>query len=123
MAGRGERVAVSSTGPTVKDEVDPHFGRCAQFIIAEDGRTEVLVNAAKNSSEGAGLRAAQLMIDNGVTAVITGSVGPKAFDALSEAGIKVYTGCSGRVEDALAKCRGNELEETKGPTSSGHRGT
>jgi len=41
------KIAVSSVGPTLASQVDPRFGRCAYFIIAdiESGQHEAVDNS------------------------------------------------------------------------------
>jgi predicted Fe-Mo cluster-binding NifX family protein len=110
MSAKPERVAISAAGTTVQDEMDHHFGRCGFFVIAEAERITAIGNTARDAAEGAGLNAAQLMIDHGVDVVITGSLGPKASDVLEEAGIRTYIGPSGRIEDVLRQYREGRLE-------------
>ena len=105
MAGGTERVAISATGTSVDEEMDHHFGRCVYFVIAEGKNIYVVENPARDAAEGAGLKAAQLMMDLGVTMVITGSLGPKATQALDEAGIRHHVGASGKVCDVLQRYR------------------
>jgi predicted Fe-Mo cluster-binding NifX family protein len=99
------KIAISATGPTLNDEVDPRFGRCQYFIIAdtETMEFEAIDNASAMSSGGAGISAAQTIAGKGVEAVLTGNCGPNAYQVLSHAGIKVITGVSGKVKDAIAK--------------------
>ncbi len=52
-------------------------------VFAHDNREGV------EASNGAGTGAAQLMVENKVDILFTGSVGPKAGDVLEKAGIKV----------------------------------
>ena len=122
MASYVKRVAISSAGMTLDDEVDPHFGRCECFLVVEGDEVTVIENSAHTAREGAGIRSAQLMIDQGITDVITGSVGPKAFQVLRDAGIRIYTGCSGKIMDSLKKCQDGELEESAGASHRGHKG-
>jgi predicted Fe-Mo cluster-binding NifX family protein len=92
------KIAISAAGPTLDAEVDPRFGRCQYFIIADTETTdfEVINNASAMSSGGAGISAAQMIADKGVEAVLTGNCGPNAYQVLSPAGIKVITGVSGK---------------------------
>jgi predicted Fe-Mo cluster-binding NifX family protein len=72
--------------------VDPRFGRAAGFIIIDRDTmaSEYVANtAAQGMAQGAGIQAAELVSRHGVGIVLTGYVGPKAFQALSAAGIKV----------------------------------
>ena len=68
------------------------------------------------------LQAAQNVAGMGVEAVITGNVWPNAFQTLSASGIKIVTGASGIVRDAVERFGKGELEETTSPTVGGHFG-
>jgi predicted Fe-Mo cluster-binding NifX family protein len=71
---------------------------------------------------GAGIQAAQTLTKKGVDVLITGNVGPNAFQALSAAGIKIVTGASGTVREVVEKYKRGELSETGAPTVKGHFG-
>ncbi|MGQ4911956.1 MAG: NifB/NifX family molybdenum-iron cluster-binding protein [Candidatus Thorarchaeota archaeon] len=120
------KVCITSSGPTLDSQVDPRFGRCAYFIIADPdtGDFEAISNEAAMASGGAGIRAAQLVASQNVDAVITGSVGPNAYPALQNAGIRILTGAFGTVQSALDGYRANSLEEigTAGPSHLGMGG-
>jgi len=103
--------------------VDPRFGRCAFFIIA-DPKTydfEAVPNQAAGAAGGAGIRAAQIVASQNVNAVLTGSVGPNAFPALQNAGVKILAGVSGTVKSALEKYNKNAFQEliVPGPSNVG----
>jgi predicted Fe-Mo cluster-binding NifX family protein len=71
---------------------------------------------------GAGIQAAQTIASKGAKVLITGNVGPNAFQALSAAGIKVITGAAGTVREAVEKYKRAELKATDAPTVHGHFG-
>jgi predicted Fe-Mo cluster-binding NifX family protein len=54
--------------------------------------------------------------------VITGNVGPNAFQTLKAANIKTYQGASGTVKETLAKYKNGELEELSNSSVPGHFG-
>jgi predicted Fe-Mo cluster-binding NifX family protein len=86
------KIAVTSDGPTLDDQVDPRFGRAAGFMIVdlETGESQYVDNGASQArSQGAGIQAAETVARTGATVVLTGHVGPKAFQALSAAGLKI----------------------------------
>jgi predicted Fe-Mo cluster-binding NifX family protein len=122
------KIAVSSTGTTLESQLDPRFGRTDYFIIidADTMIFEALDNTAA-SSGGAGIAAAQAVLDKGVSVVITGSVGPNAMDVLKAAEITIYKGISETVSQNIEAYKKGELEkiETNVPLNSGmvlHRG-
>ncbi|MGB9882696.1 MAG: NifB/NifX family molybdenum-iron cluster-binding protein [Methanomassiliicoccales archaeon] len=118
------RICVTATGSNLESDVDPRFGRCEYFIVVDPASLEFKAekNTGISASGGAGVQAAQKVSQLGVEAVITGSVGPNAFQVLQAAGIKVYTGASGKVRDAVKKFIKNELQPASGPTSAAHAG-
>lgn len=83
---------------------------------------EAISNKSAMSSGGAGIQAAQTIANASVQAVVTGNIGPNAFQTLSAAGIKVYTGANGLVRDAVQKYKNGELSETKSPNVGSHSG-
>lgn len=86
------KIAVSSEGPHLDDRVDPRFGRAAGFIVVDpqDMTFEFIDNGASQvMARGAGIQAAEIISRAGVDMVLTGFVGPKAFEALKAAGIGV----------------------------------
>ena len=99
------KVAVSSVGKTLDSQVDRRFGRCPYFLIvdSETLEFEVVTNAAAGAMGGAGIQAANSVVGEGVKAVITGNVGPNAFQTLSAAGKVIITGASGTVKEAIGK--------------------
>ncbi len=120
------KICVTSQGNDLAAPIDPRFGRCAFFIIAdsETMQFEAISNSAMRASGGAGIQAAQTVASMGVKAVITGSVGPNAYPALQNAGIEIMTGVSGTVKDAIESFKQGSLTKlaTPGPTQKGYGG-
>ena len=76
------KIAISATGTGMDDAVDPRFGRCSffQIIDTDTGEVEAVANENAAAGGGAGIKSAQMMVDRGVSAVLTGNCGPNAFD-------------------------------------------
>ena len=106
-------------------EMDPRFGRAPYFLLVdtETGEHEVVENSAIAASGGAGIAAAQLVVDRGVSHVLTGNCGPNAFRVLDAAGIGVVIGAGGSVSDAVARFVNGELKATGGASVRGHWGS
>jgi predicted Fe-Mo cluster-binding NifX family protein len=83
---------------------------------------EAIPNMASGATGGAGIQAAQTIASKGAKVLITGNVGPNAFQALSVAGIKIVTGAFGTVREVVEKYKRGELSETSAPTVGGHFG-
>lgn len=116
-------VAVSSKGPTLKDSVDPRFGRAAYILIvdADTGTFEAIDNSANiNAFKGAGIQTATMISDRGAEALLTGYCGPNAFRTLQAGGIKVVSDVSGTIEEAIQRFRQGALYYSNEPNAQGH---
>ena len=118
------KIAISATGSTLDAEVDPRFGRCQYFIIAEPQTMEFEAddNSSAMAAGGAGISAAQMIADKGVEAVLTGNCGPNAYQVLSSAGIQVITGVSGKIKDAIEGYRAGKFKTSSQPNVPDHFG-
>ncbi|MFZ5646016.1 MAG: NifB/NifX family molybdenum-iron cluster-binding protein [Bacillota bacterium] len=117
------KIAVTARGQGLESTVDPRFGRCGWFILADtDTGENCAVSNDQNSSsvQGAGIQAAEIACRLGVCAVITGHCGPKAFRVLKAAGIKVFYCTEGTVGETLSKFKKGLLEEAKEADVKGH---
>ena len=109
------KIAISAKNKNFKSEVSDVFGRSPYFVIAEiEGReikgTEMIENKSTNQMSGVGISAAQLMAEKNVNAVITGNVGPRAFDVLKQFNIEIYRG-EGKVKEVIEKFIEGKLEK------------
>ncbi len=118
------KIAITSSGKDLNSTVDPRFGRCSYFIIVDADSMEFksVDNPAVTASGGAGIQAAQMIADEGVEAVITGNVGPNAIRTLSIAGIEVYSGARGTIEDTIKLFKEGELTKADSATVNSHAG-
>lgn len=102
-------VCVTAKGPNLDAEVDPSFGRAAYFLLVDPATLEVrsFENPYAEAGHGAGIQSAQFVADQGVSAVLTGQVGPNARQVLDSAGVSVIAvdGCSVRAAIAEWKRR------------------
>ena len=85
---------ITATAPNLNADIDPRFGRCQYFIIADPDTMEfeALENSGATAGGGAGIATAQTLVSKSIEAVLTGNCGPNAYEALAAAGIKVVTG-------------------------------
>ncbi len=119
------KICITSTGESLDSVVDPRFGRCAYFIIVDPESLEfkTLVNPSASATGGAGIQSAQLVANEGTAAVITGNVGPNAFQTLNSLGIKVYIGATGTIKEVIQQYKEGKYKEMSGPSVPGHYGT
>ncbi|HOD34901.1 MAG TPA: NifB/NifX family molybdenum-iron cluster-binding protein [Syntrophales bacterium] len=112
------KVCVTAEGKDLDSRVDPRFGRCMYFIIVDPETLdfESVGNPGLDASGGAGIQAGQVVASKGAKAVITGNVGPNAYQTLQAAGISIFTGAGGTVRQALEDYKNNRLAKAGGPS-------
>jgi predicted Fe-Mo cluster-binding NifX family protein len=118
------KLCISSTGNGLESPVDPRFGRCRYFLLVdtETMNVETVENPAFIAGGGAGIQAAQLVVNKGAKVVLTGDVGPNAFQALQAGGVKIVTGAQGSVKDVIERFNKGELGYTGAPSVKSHAG-
>ena len=99
--------------PVEKDQVSvcTSFGRAPYFFIGdtETGNVECIVNSAMNASGGAGIKAAQAVLDTGAEVVITMRCGEKAADVLKAGDIMIYTASGTMAEENMTVFKEGKL--------------
>ena len=119
-----DKVAVTCESPSLEAQVDPRFGRAAGFLIVnpdtmefeyiDNGSTQVM-------AQGAGIQAAENVSNSGAKVLLTGYVGPKAFQGLAAAGIKIGQNLdSMTVRQAIEKFKAGEVEFAEASNKEGH---
>ena len=116
------KFAVSVEEAKADSLVDPRFGRSPYFALVNDEGMEFVENAAVSSGHGAGIQAAQSIVELGVSAVVSGHVGPNAWRVLQAAGIDVYQAEALSLAEVIAKMHAGELSQVHGATGPGHAG-
>lgn len=118
------RVVVSSNGSDLNAPVSPVFGRCPAYVIVDSDTLEfeALANPAMSAPGGAGIQAAQMVANQGAQAVITGNVGPNAFNVLASAGIQIYLAQGGTVREVVEAFKAGQLQCLSGPSAGMHAG-
>ena len=112
------KVAISSTGNGLLANTDPRFGRAPYFVFIEDAAGKsgeevyALKNTAADTSTGAGAEAAQLVIKEGIAAVVSGAVGPNAYEIFEKLGVDVFLAPGSlTVEEAYKKFKEGALQK------------
>ena len=120
-----EKIAISSEGPDLDARVDPRFGRAAGFAIVDPDTLayEYVDNGASQvMAQGAGIQAAEIVAATGARVLLTGFVGPKAFQALSAAGIKIGQNVDNlTVREAVKRFQAGDVPVAEAPNSRGHQ--
>lgn len=117
------KIAITAQGTDLDAPVDQRFGRAKFFVVADtdqEGFTTADNAMNLNAPQGAGIQAGRNVVELGVEAVLTGHVGPKAFATLEAGGVKVYTGASGAVGQAIEQFKAGTLQLQETADVEGH---
>ncbi len=118
------KVVVSAQGESLDAAASPVFGRCPAFVFVdtETFQAEAVANPAMGQSGGAGIQAAQFVVNRGAQAVLTGNLGPNAFDVLQAAGVPGYRAIEGTVRQVVEAFNAGKLEPMSGASVAEHAG-
>lgn len=105
------RLVIPANGADLDAPTSPVFGRCQTFILVnpETLEFEALPNPAQDASGGAGVQAAQVVLQHGAEAVLARSLGPKAFNLLKAAGVSTYVLEGATVREAISAFQAKRL--------------
>ena len=111
------RICVTAQTDSLESEIDPRFGRCSYFIFVDSDsmQFEAEQNPSVSAMGGAGVQAGQLVADKEAQVVLTGNVGPNAFQTLKAANIEIITGVSGNIKEAVEKYKNGKLKSSEDP--------
>lgn len=118
------KVIVTAKGNDPDSAFSPVFGRCPIFVSVDTETMdfEWAVNPALDAGGGAGIQAAQYVVDAGAAAIVTGMVGPNAYRVLAEAGVAVHTFDGGTVRQAVEAFKAGRLPVVTAPSAPAHAG-
>ena len=86
------KIAMPVEDKAMESKVASSFGRAPYFLVYESERkkAEFIDNSAIASQGGAGIKAAQTIVDSGAKILITPQCGEKAATVIQEAKIDIY---------------------------------
>ncbi|HPG92332.1 MAG TPA: NifB/NifX family molybdenum-iron cluster-binding protein [Clostridia bacterium] len=86
------KIAVPVNDNNTKTEICPSFGRTPFYMIKDtvSNAFDFIVNEAAESIGGAGIKAAQLLLDKNVEIVLTPRCGENSAKVLADASVKLY---------------------------------
>ena len=108
------KIGFPATDQTIEAQVDSRFGRCRYFVIVDTEKNEIraLSNSGGKAGEGAGIQAAQILVNEEVDAVVGTNFGPNAFLTLKYADIKMFSG-KGTIKQVIEQFKKGELPVMK----------
>ena len=98
------RIAIPVDDKSMESSVCISFGRTPYFLIYDtDTKASVFLdNSAAASQGGAGIKAAQAVVDSQVGALITPRCGENAAEVFNAAKIKIYKMMNSSIKDNIA---------------------
>jgi len=110
------RIVVTANGADLDAPASPVFGRCPTYVFVdtETMQFEAVDNPAVTAGGGAGIQAAQFVIERGAQAVVTGNAGPNAFNVFQAANVPVYLFGGGTVREAVEAYKAGKLQSVAG---------
>jgi len=118
------RIVVTSTGRDLDAPASPVFGRCPVYIFVntETWEFKAVDNPAMSAAGGAGIQAAQFVVEQGAKAILSGHVGPNAYNVIQAAGVPLYTTNEGTVREAVEAYLAGQLPTAADATVRAHAG-
>ena len=118
------KIVVSANGVDLDAPASPVFGRCPVYVFVdtETMAFEAVENPAVGAPGGAGIQAAQFVVERGAQAVVTGNMGPNAYNVLQSAGIPIYLFGGGTVRQAVEGFKAGQLQAAGGASAPAHAG-
>ena len=118
------KIVVTANGAGFDAPSSPVFGRCPVYVFVDTDsmESESVDNPAMNASGGAGIQAAQFVVERGVQAVVSGNLGPNAADVLQAANVPLYFFGGGTVREAVEGYKNGRLSIAGGANVQAHAG-
>lgn len=98
------KVAIPVNDQSVNEGVCQSFGRAPYFLIydTETKKNSFIENSAVGSQGGAGIKAAQIIVDSEADALITPRCGENAAAVIKAGQIEIYKSASSSIEDNIS---------------------
>ncbi len=108
------KIGIAIKEKNLESDISDVFGRSPYFafINVEDGKiveTEIEENRNADQVGGAGISAAEAVVQKGINFLIANNVGPRAADVLKQFNVVVYFE-EGKAKDVLEKFIKEQLE-------------
>jgi predicted Fe-Mo cluster-binding NifX family protein len=97
------KIAIPVDEKTLESNVCVSFGRTPYFLIydVETKESIFIDNSAAASTGGAGIKAAQIIVDNKADILLTPRLGENTAEVLKPAEIKIYKTTNGSAKDNI----------------------
>lgn len=107
------KIALPISDNKENSDICPSFGRASYFLIinTQTNETTRFENVAASGAGGAGIAAAQSIIDRGADVVITERCGENAAKVLARANIKLLKSASKSIQENVEAFSAGQLSE------------
>ncbi len=104
-------IVIPTNNNNIDNGICPSFGRSPFYLIFDDSNDEYhfVVNEAANSQGGAGIRAAQFIVDNKADVVLTPRCGENSANVLLAANIGMYKTISDSIQENITLFKEGKL--------------
>lgn len=105
------KIAIPAVEKNENSIVCMSYGRTYFFAVYDtDAKTYTFLdNSANSACGGAGIKASQMLVDNGVTAVITQRLGSNAAAVLNASNVKIYRAVKNTIAENIEDYLNNKL--------------
>jgi predicted Fe-Mo cluster-binding NifX family protein len=122
--GKQMKIVVTANGAGLDAAASSVFGRCSTYVFVDTDTMEheSVENPAVGAPGGAGIQAAQFVLEKGAQAVVTGNLGPNAAGVLQASGVQAYLFGGGTVREAVEAYKVGQLRPMGGANVPAHSG-
>lgn len=105
------RIMIPVEDKSMESKVCQSFGRAPYFLVYDTKTrgSDFIDNSAANSQGGAGIKAAQTVVDNNISALLTPRCGQNAANVIKSANIKIYRTISDSIANNINDFCDNNL--------------
>lgn len=107
------KILIPMNEDKVSEGICPSFGRAPFFMVynTEDKSETFVKNEAADSPSGAGIKAAQIVVDLKPNKVMTPRIGKNSADVITAEGITIYKSISDDVKENINLFEEGKIEE------------
>jgi predicted Fe-Mo cluster-binding NifX family protein len=106
------KIVISAKTLSPEARLEPRFGRAAAFVFVDTVTSERLTqaNPAAGAAGGAGIQAAEFIVQQGADAVISGTFGPNAYEVLEASNAELHCAQSGTIDEVVQRFLKGQLD-------------
>lgn len=118
------KIAIPVNAKSMESAICQSFGRAPYYLFydGEEGTSEFKENSACASQGGAGIKAAQLIVDEKADVLLTPRCGENAAQVLRGAGVKMYKTMNDSIRENIQAFKEGKLSELRDIHPGHHRG-